>query len=949
MPSADVLESALDALSGGVVIADADGRISYADRAFCESMGLEDRQLLDSDLFEALVPAGERESARRAFRAPFEGDETERVRTPVVTAGGEHRAVDWIRRLNDGDDSFAIGRLRSLPGGECEGSEGGATRGVEGPTEPYRTLVEHFPNGIVTLFDEQFRYRIVGGQIFDELSIEPADLEGSRLEEVFPEENVAELRPLYAAAFEGETNTTSLSLEGRTFEIQVLPVRDDAGDVVAGMTVSHDVTERRARERQLRDARERYHTLVENAPVPIIVADDAGEIRELNAETESLLGRTRERLVGERITALHPAGDAEQYEEIFAEHVETGGAKRYRADGEQICVVDGDGARTPVEINVTTVDLADERLVYGVFRDITEQVRYESALESLHENASELVRAETEPEIAQRIVETAVETLGHELITVYRFDAETGGLFPMAYADAVSAVIGDPPRLTLDGSIAGEVYLGGESKRLRDVRTHERVYDPETPVRSEIIVPIEGFGVIRCGDTGVDTLDATDQRLLELLSKNAEAVFERTQREQELKRKRRALKEQTRTLQRVEQLNAEIRELVRLAVTADSRAELEAGACELFSDTGSFAFAWIGELTAERDAVVPRTWAGDDQGYLDAVTLSIEDGVVEPAVQAARSDSTAVVQNTAREIRERPWQRDALRRGFRSACAVPLRYQDVIYGVLSVFATDRDAFSERVVAVLEECGELLGCVMNMLEWRNALLSPQGTDLEFRLRSKSCPLLRVAQEHACTLSFEGLHERESGDTTVFVRLLDGPAAQVVETAERATGIASIRTLTESNGGVLFQITFSEPFVATELVNYGLQLRRILGETDGRARIRVTAPATMPTHRAVEIVSTLYPDSTLVSTDERDDPGSVSDHSPAYLLGRLTDRQREVLELAFHAGYFESPKGLSGAEIAEKLGISSSAFHNHLRAAQRTVLGSIIERDASPTRR
>jgi DNA-binding CsgD family transcriptional regulator len=174
----------------------------------------------------------------------------------------------------------------------------------------------------------------------------------------------------------------------------------------------------------------------------------------------------------------------------------------------------------------------------------------------------------------------------------------------------------------------------------------------------------------------------------------------------------------------------------------------------------------------------------------------------------------------------------------------------------------------------------------------------------------------------------------------VRLLEGSAEQVTETARRATGITSVRKLRETGGSVLFQLTFSEPFVVTELVKYGLQLDRIAGEDGEQARIWVTIPATMPTHRAVDIVSTTYPNATLVSTDERSDPGSV--RSAKYLRERLTDRQREVLELAYYGGYFESPKGLSGAEIAEKMGISSSAFHNHLRAAHRNLLEAALER-------
>lgn len=58
-------------------------------------------------------------------------------------------------------------------------------------------------------------------------------------------------------------------------------------------------------------------------------------------------------------------------------------------------------------------------------------------------------------------------------------------------------------------------------------------------------------------------------------------------------------------------------------------------------------------------------------------------------------------------------------------------------------------------------------------------------------------------------------------------------------------------------------------------------------------------------------------------------------------RLTDRQREVLETAYEAGYFEHPKAANASEIAEELGISLSTFTEHLSLAQSKILDSLVE--------
>jgi DNA-binding CsgD family transcriptional regulator len=189
-----------------------------------------------------------------------------------------------------------------------------------------------------------------------------------------------------------------------------------------------------------------------------------------------------------------------------------------------------------------------------------------------------------------------------------------------------------------------------------------------------------------------------------------------------------------------------------------------------------------------------------------------------------------------------------------------------------------------------------------------------------------------------MSFEGLRRREGDDgtSTVFVRLLGGDTDRFLETAHRGTGISSVTTLHERGDGALFQITFAAPFVGTVFAKYGLRLQRIEGTDEGRARVRVVAPPTLPTHQVVEVVSAEYPGGRLLETERKDAPHWPTDRLTEDLHAHLTERQADALELAVHGGYFESPKQLNGEELADRMGISSSAFYDHLRTGQRKIL-------------
>ncbi len=57
--------------------------------------------------------------------------------------------------------------------------------------------------------------------------------------------------------------------------------------------------------------------------------------------------------------------------------------------------------------------------------------------------------------------------------------------------------------------------------------------------------------------------------------------------------------------------------------------------------------------------------------------------------------------------------------------------------------------------------------------------------------------------------------------------------------------------------------------------------------------------------------------------------------------LTTRQREVLETSFEMGYFEHPKGANASEISAVLDINPSTFREHLAAAQRKLLGALLD--------
>lgn len=57
----------------------------------------------------------------------------------------------------------------------------------------------------------------------------------------------------------------------------------------------------------------------------------------------------------------------------------------------------------------------------------------------------------------------------------------------------------------------------------------------------------------------------------------------------------------------------------------------------------------------------------------------------------------------------------------------------------------------------------------------------------------------------------------------------------------------------------------------------------------------------------------------------------------VTGDLTPRQLEALLLAVREGYYETPRRVEAEELAERLGIGRSTLQEHLRKAERALLG------------
>jgi HTH-type transcriptional regulator, bacterioopsin transcriptional activator and related proteins len=110
--------------------------------------------------------------------------------------------------------------------------------------------------------------------------------------------------------------------------------------------------------------------------------------------------------------------------------------------------------------------------------------------------------------------------------------------------------------------------------------------------------------------------------------------------------------------------------------------------------------------------------------------------------------------------------------------------------------------------------------------------------------------------------------------------------------------------------------------------------------GELRILVELPPSADVRAVVAAVGEHYADAELLAqrTKTRDETSRRELHD--VLADRLTDKQRAALEASYFAGYFDWPRGHTGEEIAELLGLSPATLSQHLRIAERKLFDTLF---------
>lgn len=155
-----------------------------------------------------------------------------------------------------------------------------------------------------------------------------------------------------------------------------------------------------------------------------------------------------------------------------------------------------------------------------------------------------------------------------------------------------------------------------------------------------------------------------------------------------------------------------------------------------------------------------------------------------------------------------------------------------------------------------------------------------------------------------------------------------------------GIETIQTIRTDSGIATFEAAVDGSTIAAALASNRSVIRSLTARNDGTTAV-VDIPATLPVREFLDTVRTSYPQTDLVGRTTRERRITTRQDLQDAVAEGLTARQREVVETAYRAGFFESPRVQTGQELANGLNISQSTFTHHLREGERKVFEMVFE--------
>ncbi len=289
-----------------------------------------------------------------------------------------------------------------------------ATAALSESESRFRALVDSAPAAIY-LTDKGGRFRFINAMFEERVGVQAKDIVGqlASATDILPadilrgylEQNEAVLQSGAVVTQEHEWRTAD-GLDSSNL-VTKFPVADGDGKITAVGTISLDITERRAAERDRAETEQRLSRILQMTPDAIIVIGTDQHIQVFNRGAERVFGYAAEEVIGRSFETLIPEPLRTVHRRHVTDFVADSVDAKYMSERSEISGLRKSGEVFPALASISKLRLKSDLVYTVMLHDATERKRAEQ----------EVIRAKEAAEIADRAKSEFLANMSHELRT----------------------------------------------------------------------------------------------------------------------------------------------------------------------------------------------------------------------------------------------------------------------------------------------------------------------------------------------------------------------------------------------------------------------------------------------------------------------------------------------------------------------------------------------------
>jgi PAS domain S-box-containing protein len=245
--------------------------------------------------------------------------------------------------------------------------------------------------------------------------------------------------------------------------------------------------------------------------------------------------------------------------------------------------------------------------------------------------------------------------------------------------------------------------------------------------------------------------------------------------------------------------------------------------CRIIVEDTDFAMVWIGFAEDNNvKSVRPMAYAGFNDNYLESIRVRWDDSDFGrgPTGTCIRTGKMSICNNFLTNPDFEPWRQEALRQGFASSVAFPLKNTERTFGSITIYSKLPDSFLEAEINLLSELANDLSQGINTIRLR-AALNKSYTELEIQVKERTKELqvtndllkkeIALVKQHQQSLKVAEEKYRTVADHThswEFWLDKNDHFIYCSPSCERITGYKASTFL--NNHGLLFEIIHPDDF-------------------------------------------------------------------------------------------------------------------------------------------